>query len=296
MDLVKLNEVTAEVIDYINENISKNMGLLALIKLSGSLKDASDEEIKAAQKQFKQKIKDAGYKLENKKYIPINAQKITDNLEIKEVEKVEVQTKSKRGRKPKPQKELRKKEEAIEKNQKELQDEYNKNHPFNNMEDYVFISTIYQRSKEIKKFRDTKDKRGTEKAVGINLYNSVAEKFKFLEEAYSLINNNIIVDTLINQFYFNYDNEYMEEYNTNLALILYNEKSDKKQMTYKISQDSFDKMEELRKGKYKEKTRTEFVNLVMLSCSDRFIIENDLKKEEEKRKKEKIKQQKKASN
>ena len=37
MDLVKLNEVTAEVIDYINEDRSKNKGLVGLIKLSESL-------------------------------------------------------------------------------------------------------------------------------------------------------------------------------------------------------------------------------------------------------------------
>ena len=140
MDLVSLNEVTAEVIDYINQNMSKNKGLLGLIKLSGSLKDASDEEIKAAQKEFKQKIKDAGYKLENKKYIPINAQKITDNLEIKEVEKVEVQTKSKRGRKTKAQKELEK--------QKENQIEYQKKHPFGNMKDDLLIGNIYCHAKE----------------------------------------------------------------------------------------------------------------------------------------------------
>ena len=66
MDLVSLNEVTAEVIDYINQNMSKNKGLLGLIKLSGSLKDASDEEIKAAQKEFKQKIKNI-YLLMHKK-------------------------------------------------------------------------------------------------------------------------------------------------------------------------------------------------------------------------------------
>lgn len=259
MDLVKLNEVTAEVIDYINQNMSKNKGLLGLIKLSGSLKDASDEEIKAVQKEFKQKIKDAGYKLENKKYIPINAQKITDNLEIKEVEKVEVQTKSKRGRKTKAQKELEK--------QKENQVEYQKNHPFGNMKDDLLIGNIYRHAKEV---------RGTEKAVGINLYNTVAEKFKFLEEAYFLINNNIIIDTLINQFYYFEDNDYMEQYNKDLALILYNEKNDKKQMTYKISKDSIDKIEELRQGKYKHLSRTELINLVILSCSDRFIIENNL--------------------
>lgn len=264
MDLVSLNEVTAEVIDYINQNMSKNKGLLGLIKLSKSLKDASDEEIKAAQKEFKQKIKDAGYKLENKKYIPINAQKITDNLEIKEVEKVEVQTKSKRGRKTKAQKELEK--------QKENQVEYQKNHPFGNMKDDLLIGNIYRHAKEV---------RGTEKAVGINLYNTVAEKFKYLEEAYFLINNNIIVDTLINKFYYFENNEYMEEYNKALALILYTEKNDKKQMTYKISKDSIDKIEELRQGKYKHLSRTELINLVILSCSDRFIIENDLNKKEE---------------
>ena len=73
----------------------------------------------------------------------------------------------------------------------------------------------------------------------------------------------------------------MEEYNKDLAIILYNEKNDKKQMTYKISQDSIDKIEELRKDKYKHLSRTELINLVMLSCSDRFIIENDLNKKEE---------------
>ena len=67
----------------------------------------------------------------------------------------------------------------------------------------------------------------------------------------------------------------MEEYNQDLALILYNEKNDKKQMTYKISKDSIDKIEELRKDKYKHLSRTELINLVMLSCSERFIIENE---------------------
>ena len=60
MDLVNLNEVTAEVIDYINQNMSKNKGLLGLIKQRKSLKDDSDEEIKKKKKEFKQKIKDAG--------------------------------------------------------------------------------------------------------------------------------------------------------------------------------------------------------------------------------------------
>ena len=258
MDLVNLNEVTAEVIDYINENMSKNKGLLGLIKLSGSLKDASDEEIKAAQKEFKQKIKDAGYKLENKKYIPISAEKITDNLEIKEVEKVEVQTKSKRGRKTKAQKELEK--------QKENQVEYQKNHPFGNMKDDLLIGNIYRHAKEV---------RGTEKAVGINLYNTVAEKFKYLEEAYFLINNNIIMDTLINIFIEKHNNEYTEGFEQELLKILHTEKKNKKQVTYVLSEDTNKKLEQLINEKFEHYSKTEFINLVMLSCSERFIIENE---------------------
>ena len=258
MDLVSLNEVTAEVIDYINQNMSKNKGLLGLIKLSKSLKDASDEEIKAAQKEFKQKIKDAGYKLENKKYIPINAEKLTNNLEIKEVEKVEQQVKTKRGRKTKAQKELEK--------QKENQVEYQKNHPFGNMKDDLLIGNIYRHAKEV---------RGTEKAVGINLYNTVAEKFKYLEEAYFLINNNIIMDTLINIFIEKHNNEYTEGFEQELLKILHTEKKNKKQVTYVLSEDTNKKLEQLINEKFEHYSKTEFINLVMLSCSERFIIENE---------------------
>lgn len=153
---------------------------------------------------------------------------------------------------------------------KEIEEEnYRQNHPYGNIKDDELMKDIFNHAKEV---------RGTEKSVGVYVYNSVAEKFKTLEETYFLINNNIIVDTLINKFYHHHENEYIEQYNKNLALILYNEKSNKRQMTYKISQDSFNKMEKLRKDKYKHLSRTELINLVILSISDRFIIENGIKK------------------
>lgn len=156
------------------------------------------------------------------------------------------------------------------KTKKEIEEEkYRQNHPYGNMKDDELIKSIFNHAKEV---------RGTEKSVGVYVYNSVAEKFKTLEETYFLINNNIIVDTLINKFYHHHENKYMEQYNNNLALILLREKKKKRQITYRISQDSIDKLEELRKEKYKHLSKTELINLVILSTSDRFIIENGIQK------------------
>ena len=262
MDIMKVKsveEITPEVIEFINGILTKKKSLEYIIKTySKSINVEDAVVVEQAKNEFLKLLNEAGYKKNrnNRRYElrskEQNKEKDTPNFNVDDTNKEDVKI----PRKRKTKKEVEEEKDRLE-------------HPYGNMKDDELMKTIFNHAK------NTNYKTAVKKPVGIYVYNTVAEKFKYLEEAYFLINNNIIMDTLINIFIEKHNNEYTEGFEQELLKILHTEKKNKKQVTYVLSEDTNKKLEQLINEKFEHYSKTEFINLVMLSCSERFIIENE---------------------
>lgn len=259
MDITKIKEITPDVIEFINPLLTKKQSLEYIIKKHSQSINAEDQQaIKKAKNDFIELLSAAGYRRNKNtrryelKFNEENKEKDTPNFNIEDTNKEDVKI----PRKRKTKKEVEEEKDRLE-------------HPYGNMKDDELMKTIFNHAK------NTNYKTAVKKPVGIYVYNTVAEKFKYLEETYFLINNNIIMDTLINIFIEKHNNEYTEGFEQELLKILHTEKKNKKQVTYVLSEDTNKKLEQLINEKFEHYSKTEFINLVMLSCSERFIIENE---------------------
>ena len=164
--------------------LTKKKSLEYIIKTySKSINVEDAVVVEQAKNEFLKLLNEAGYKKNrnNRRYElrskEQNKEKDTPNFNVDDTNKEDVKI----PRKRKTKKEVEEEKDRLE-------------HPYSNMKDDELMKTIFNHAK------NTNYKTAVKKPVGIYVYNTVAEKFKYLEEAYFLINNNIIMDTLINIF------------------------------------------------------------------------------------------------
>ena len=127
---------------------------------------------------------------------------------------------------------------------------------------------IHYASKRMKK--ETKN-------LGIYIYPSIQKELKKLDQEFYYLTNNLIIDTLINQFSIynglSEDQTLLDDYKQQLAKVMMEEKKKKKQITYKISKATVTKLERINK-QFDYLSKSDLVNFILLVLLDQLKIQN----------------------